>query len=64
MCCEPGVGRSGGCSTEGVPAALPDDAFTGSYPDLDPDWDFDFNDNTEMRHRLPRLATLFLSDQT
>ncbi|WP_426513456.1 hypothetical protein ACPPVO_24315 [Dactylosporangium sp. McL0621] len=44
--------------------ALPDDAYTGTYPDLDPGWDFDFDDATEMRHRLPRLAALFLSNQT
>jgi hypothetical protein len=29
------------------------------YRELDPAWDFDFDDRTEMKRRLPRLATLF-----
>ncbi|MFC5002216.1 DUF4240 domain-containing protein [Dactylosporangium cerinum] len=29
-----------------------------ALPDLDPDWDFDFDDSAEMRRRLPRLAAL------
>ena len=29
------------------------------YPDLDPAWDFDFDDEAEMRRRLPRLASRF-----
>ncbi|WP_089956215.1 DUF4240 domain-containing protein [Lentzea xinjiangensis] len=37
---------------------LPEDAFTIRYPALDPDWDFDFNDEEEMAARLPRLAAL------
>lgn len=39
---------------------LPDDAFTIEYPELDPAWDFDFDDQSEMRRRLPRLAALYL----
>ncbi|GAA1564405.1 DUF4240 domain-containing protein [Dactylosporangium maewongense] len=27
-------------------------------PDLDPDWNFDYNDEAEMRRRLPRLMAL------
>jgi hypothetical protein len=42
---------------------LPADAFTISYPQLDPDWDFDFNDEVEMRRRLPRLTALYYEDQ-
>ncbi|WP_202610450.1 DUF4240 domain-containing protein [Herbidospora solisilvae] len=38
---------------------LPADAFTIRYPPLDPDWDFDFDDEAEMRRRLPRLTTLY-----
>jgi len=39
---------------------LPRRAFTSRYPELDPEWDFDFDDRTEMHQRLPRLAALFL----
>ncbi|MGI5176359.1 DUF4240 domain-containing protein [Dactylosporangium sp. CA-152071] len=28
-------------------------------PDLDPDWNFDYNDEAEMRRRLPALVALF-----
>jgi len=28
-------------------------------PELDPEWDFDFDDRAEMARRLPRLAALF-----
>lgn len=38
---------------------LPEDAFTIDYPELDPDWDFDFDDGAELAARLPRLAALF-----
>jgi hypothetical protein len=37
---------------------LPPDAFTIDYRGLDPDWDFDFDDESEMRRRLPRLTEL------
>lgn len=36
----------------------PDCVFTIRDPELDPEWDFDFDDRTEMRRRLPRLAAL------
>lgn len=39
---------------------MPGDAFTIRYPDLDPGWDFDFDDDAEMARRLPRLAALHL----
>ncbi|MCS7481960.1 DUF4240 domain-containing protein [Umezawaea endophytica] len=39
-------------------AELPPDSGTISYPDLDPDWGFDFDDQAEMARRLPRLAAL------
>ncbi|MEV0567096.1 DUF4240 domain-containing protein [Dactylosporangium sp. NPDC050588] len=38
---------------------LPARAFTIRYPDLDPDWEFDFDDEAEMRRRLPRLMALY-----
>lgn len=37
---------------------LPQDAFRIRYPELDPDWDFDFDDSAELAARLPRLAAL------
>jgi len=40
---------------------LPQDAFRIRYPDLDPDWDFDFDDSAELAVRLPRLAALYES---
>ncbi|MBV1941234.1 DUF4240 domain-containing protein [Streptomyces sp. BV286] len=39
---------------------LPDDAFTIRYPELDPTWGFDFDDQAEMTRHLPRLAALYL----
>jgi len=38
---------------------LPPKAVTIRYPQLDPDWDFDFDDKAEMRRRLPRLTDLY-----
>lgn len=38
---------------------LPSDAFTIRYPDLDPDWNFDFDDRAEMTRTLPKLAVLY-----
>jgi hypothetical protein len=41
---------------------LPDEAWEpGDRPPLDPSWDFDFEDEAEMRRRLPRLAAAHLS---
>jgi Protein of unknown function (DUF4240) len=40
---------------------LPENAFTIRYPELDPDWDFDFDDGTEIARRLPRLGALYLT---
>ncbi|MCX2180541.1 DUF4240 domain-containing protein [Streptomyces sp. SKN60] len=39
---------------------LPADVFTIRYPDLDPAWDFDFDDREEMARRLPALSALYL----
>jgi hypothetical protein len=39
---------------------LPPDAFTIRYPERDPAWNFDFDDQDEMARRLPRLAALYL----
>jgi hypothetical protein len=39
---------------------LSPDSFSIGRPELDSTWDFDFGDQTEMKHRLPRLAALYL----
>jgi hypothetical protein len=39
---------------------LPPHPFPIRYRELDPAWDFDFDDRTGMKRRLPRLAALFL----
>ncbi|MFV2008312.1 MULTISPECIES: DUF4240 domain-containing protein [unclassified Micromonospora] len=38
---------------------LPSNAYSIRYPQLDRDWDFDFDDEAEMRRRLPRLTGLY-----
>jgi hypothetical protein len=38
---------------------LPQDAFRIRYPELDPEWDFDFDDGEELAARLPELAALY-----
>lgn len=38
---------------------LPSGAYTVQYPELDPEWDFDFDDQAELNRRLPRLAALY-----
>lgn len=38
---------------------LPNDGFSIRLPDLDPDWNFDFDDREEMSRRLPRLTKLY-----
>lgn len=30
------------------------------YPELDPGWDFDFDDRAELKRRLPHLAALLI----
>ncbi|MEZ0064291.1 hypothetical protein ABIA32_000269 [Streptacidiphilus sp. MAP12-20] len=39
---------------------LPAGAFSVRYPELDQEWNFDFDDMTEMCRRLPRLASLYV----
>jgi hypothetical protein len=43
---------------------LPDVSFTVRYPELDPDWDFDRDDDQEIRWPLPRLASLILDEDS
>ncbi|NGN69198.1 DUF4240 domain-containing protein [Streptomyces sp. A7024] len=40
-------------------AELPGDSFTIDYPELDPAWDFDFDDFERIAERLPRVAELY-----
>jgi len=40
---------------------IPADAFTG-YPEPVAGWDFDFDDRTKMKRRLPRLTALCWPD--
>lgn len=39
---------------------LPANPPTIRYRELDPTWNFDFDDYDEMARRLPRLAALYL----
>jgi hypothetical protein len=41
---------------------LPDDLVTADYPDLDPEWDIDFDEQAELNRRLPRLVAMRLAD--
>jgi hypothetical protein len=41
---------------------LPPGSFSVRYPELDQAWNFDFDDMTEMRRRLPRLAALYAGE--
>ncbi|HSA52755.1 MAG TPA: DUF4240 domain-containing protein [Yinghuangia sp.] len=41
-------------------ADLPNDGWTVTHRPREPEWEFDFEDQDEMRRRLPRLARLFL----
>ena len=38
---------------------LPQDAFRIRYPELAPEWEFDFDDGEELATRLPKLAALY-----
>ncbi|HET7488541.1 MAG TPA: hypothetical protein VFJ85_11475 [Acidimicrobiales bacterium] len=38
---------------------VPRDRVSISYPELDPSWDFDFDDWDQLRSRLPRLVALY-----
>ncbi|MGW3980100.1 DUF4240 domain-containing protein [Streptomyces mirabilis] len=37
----------------------PRDTFTIRYPDLDPEWNFDFDDHERIAARLPRIAAVY-----
>ncbi|MFD8019025.1 DUF4240 domain-containing protein [Streptomyces lavendulae] len=52
----PIVQASAADGVEQLPASAP----TIRYRELDPTWNFDFDDHDEMTRRLPRLAALYL----
>lgn len=57
--CEDALGIPWDAHQAATGMKLPEDAFTIRYPALDPDWDFDFDDDAELAARLPRLAALY-----
>ncbi|MFJ3924760.1 DUF4240 domain-containing protein [Streptomyces sp. NPDC090022] len=56
--CEDTLGIAWAAYRSATGQQIPDGAFGISYPALDPDWGFDFDDEREMARRLPRLAAL------
>jgi len=59
--CEDALGIPWDAHQAATGMKLPEDAFTIRYPDLDPDWDFDFDDHAALAARLPLLAALYVS---
>jgi hypothetical protein len=53
------LGIAWGAHIKATGEQLPEGAGAISYPDLDPDWGFDFDDKVEMARRLPRLTALY-----
>jgi hypothetical protein len=60
MACEEALSIAWNAHLTATGEQLPAGAFTIQYPELDPAWGFDFDDQTEMERRLPRLAALYL----
>ncbi|PKV85754.1 uncharacterized protein DUF4240 [Streptomyces sp. TLI_146] len=59
MECEEALGIAWDAHLAATGKELPGDSFTIRYPELDPGWDFDFDDTGEIARRLPRLAALY-----
>jgi hypothetical protein len=57
--CEDALGIAWNAYRTATGEELPQGGFTIRYPELDPSWDFDFDDREEMERRLPRLASLY-----
>ncbi|MFI6606747.1 DUF4240 domain-containing protein [Streptomyces sp. NPDC050507] len=57
--CEDVLGVAWDAYREATGEELPQDAFTIDYPDLDPEWDFDFDDAERVALRLPGLDALY-----
>ncbi|NRQ30770.1 DUF4240 domain-containing protein [Nonomuraea sp. NN258] len=59
--CEEMLGVARRAHVAATGAEPPAGSFTVRYPELDPEWNFDFDDVAEMTRRLPRLAALYLA---
>jgi hypothetical protein len=57
--CEPTLSMAWDAHKTATGAELPGNAFTINYPDLDPTWNFDFDDHDRIAARLPRIAALY-----
>ncbi|MFI0242593.1 DUF4240 domain-containing protein [Streptomyces sp. NPDC016845] len=57
--CEDALGIAWHAHLAATGGEIPDTVSTARYPDLDPAWDFDFDDSDELARRLPRLAALY-----
>jgi Protein of unknown function (DUF4240) len=60
MECEGALSIAWNAHITAVGEQLPADSFTIRRPELDSSWDFDFDDRTEMKQRLPHLTALYL----
>jgi hypothetical protein len=58
--CETAFGIAADAHRAATGEDLPAGALHVRLPELDPEGDFDLDDDTEMRRRLPRLAALCL----
>ncbi|MFF4354295.1 DUF4240 domain-containing protein [Streptomyces sp. NPDC001530] len=59
MECEDALGIAWDAYRTATGEEPPQDSFTIRYPDLDPSWGFDFDDEEERSRRLPRLSALY-----
>ncbi|MFD8323732.1 DUF4240 domain-containing protein [Kitasatospora purpeofusca] len=57
--CEDALGLAWYAHRAATGEDLPGEPSTCRLPELDPDWDFDFEDGDELGRRLPRLAKLY-----
>ncbi|WP_416483406.1 DUF4240 domain-containing protein [Streptomyces sp. CL12] len=56
--CEDTLGVARDAYRNATGEELPDGTVTIRYPDLDPDWKFDFDDTSRIAPRLPRITAL------
>ncbi|MFE2728464.1 DUF4240 domain-containing protein [Kitasatospora sp. NPDC059327] len=57
--CEEALGMAWNAHRIATGEEIPNDSFTNRYPELDPEWGFDFEDDDELSRRLPRLGELY-----